>query len=99
MPFGMKHPYREHSTYGVATLSAADQFARHCENAASAETGRIPEYQAVNVSGMRIAARALEAAFLRGGSAYDIRSAQHRHSNTLGCVDNCIKLGACQQLN
>ena len=59
MPFGVKHPYREHSTYGAATLSAADQFVRHSENTASAETGKIPEYQAVNVSRMRIAARAL----------------------------------------
>ena len=74
MPFGMEHPYREHSTYGVTTLSAAERFIKHCENAASAATGSIPEYQAVNVSEMRIAAKALEAAFLRGGSFYDIQS-------------------------
>ena len=74
MPFGMRHPYREHSNYGITTLSAAERFIRHCENSASAATGSIPEHQAVNVSEMRTAARALEAAFLRGGSPYDIRS-------------------------
>ena len=75
MPFGMRHPYREHSTYGITTLSAAERFIRHCENSASAATGSIPDHQAVNVSEMRTAARALEAAFLRGGSPYVSRAA------------------------
>ena len=72
---GIDHPYREHSEAAGIAIAVAQTFAGHCERAARSGTGSVEAGQEFNLNRLKTAAKAVEAAFLRGQSGYDPRTA------------------------
>ena len=72
---GFHNPYRVHSQYGGYTVVLTQEFAEHCLNAVKAAGENIPR-DGRGIDELRIAVKAVEAAFLRGMSGYDPQSAR-----------------------
>lgn len=69
------HPvYYEHDTAGSALVATTQHFTKECKNFATAETSAIPDRMQQMVSSMELLCKAVESSFLRGDSAYDVRS-------------------------
>ena len=63
---GIDHPYREHWEAAGIAIAVAQKFADHCERAARSGTGSVEAGQEFNLNRLKTAAKAVEAAFLRG---------------------------------
>lgn len=72
---GFHNPYRVHSQYGGYTVVLTQEFTEHCINAVKAAGENIPR-DGRTIGELRIALKSVEAAFLRGMSGYDPKSAK-----------------------
>ena len=67
---GIGHPYREHAKHGGYTVFVTQEFAAHCMNAVRA----VGERDRMVIGELKVSLKAVEAAFLRGVSGYDLKS-------------------------
>ena len=72
---GFHNPYKVHSQYGGYTVVLAHEFVEHCTDAVTAATEGTLE-DSKRIGELQVALKAVEAAFLRGMSDYNPKSAR-----------------------
>ena len=69
------HPvYYEHDTAGSVLVADVRRFTKECQKCATAETEDVSDSVERLLASMELIYRAVETSFLRGDSAYDVRS-------------------------
>ena len=73
--YGMEHPYKKYSEVCGGIIAYSREFVDRCGNVSRAETGKVESRVSLSLRRIEVAMKALESAFYRGYSPYDIRTA------------------------